>query len=74
MMDVNSTLEKLCTEYEASIKVQKEIIRKNRERLLQAQKKHNYKEVQRLNTLLKVLYEEKWELEEKAVEMRKYLS
>ncbi len=71
---MNSTLENLCTEYEASIKVQKEIIRKNRERLLQAQKKHNFKEIKRLNTLLKVLYEEKWELEEKAVEIKKYLS
>lgn len=74
MMDVNSTLEQLCSEYEASIKVQKEVIKKNREKLLQAQKRHNFKEVQRLNTLLRVLYEEKWELEEKAVEMRKYLS
>lgn len=71
---MNSTLEQLCSEYEASIKVQKEVIKKNREKLLQAQKRHNFKEVQRLNTLLRVLYEEKWELEEKAVEMRKYLS
>ena len=74
MMDVNSTLKQLCADYEASIRLQKEIIKKNRERLLQAQKKHNFKEIKRLNTLLKVLYEEKWELEEKAVEMRKYLS
>ncbi len=74
MMDVNSTLEQLYADYEASIRLQKEIIRKNRERLLLAQKKHNFKEIKRLNTLLKVLYEEKWELEEKAVEMRKYLS
>ncbi len=71
---MNSTLEQLYADYEASIRLQKEIIRKNRERLLLAQKKHNFKEIKRLNTLLKVLYEEKWELEEKAVEMRKYLS
>ncbi len=74
MMDVNSTLKQLGMEYEESITIQKEIIKKNRERLAQAMKKHNFKEVQRLNSLLKTLYEEKWELEEMAVEIRRYLS
>lgn len=73
-MNVNSTLKDLGEQYAKSIEIQTDIIKKNRERLLQAQKNHNYKEVQRLNTLLRTLYEEKWELEEKAVEIKRYLS
>lgn len=71
---MNSTLSELGQEYEKSIQIQAEIIKKNRERLAQARKNYNFKEVQRLNSLLKTLYEEKWELEEKAVEIKKYLS
>ncbi len=71
---MNSTLKDLGLEYENSIRIQTEIIKKNRERLMQARKSHNCKEIKRLNTLLKTLYEEKWELEEKAVEIRKLLS
>ncbi|MBQ8504132.1 MAG: hypothetical protein IJ491_07635 [Clostridia bacterium] len=69
---MNSTLKQLGQEYERSIQVQTEIIRKNRERLSAARNKCNFKEVQRLNSLLKTLYEEKWELEEKAVAIKKY--
>ena len=73
-MDVNSTFEQLGREYEESIILQKEIIKKNRDRLNVARKRFNYNEIKRLNTLLKILYEEKWELEEKAAAIRKYLS
>lgn len=68
------TLYDLSQQYERSIAVQKDVISKNRERLNCARRKSNYKEMQRLNRLLKTLYEEKWELEEKALQLRKYLS
>ncbi len=68
------TLYELSQQYENSIAVQRDIIKKNRERLLTARRKSNFKEIQRLNKLLKTLYEEKWELEEKALALRKHLS
>ncbi len=67
-------MEQLYIEYEKSIALQTDVIEKNRQRLLCARNKHNIKEVKRLNSLLRVLYEEKWELEEKIREIRKYIS
>lgn len=68
-----SSMEQLQQEYENSIKVQQAVIDKNREKLNKARKQCNFKEVQRLNSLLKTLYDEKWELEERATEIRRYL-
>lgn len=68
------TLMELSKEYEVSILNQKRVIALYRDKLNEAQSKFNYKEVKRLNTLLKVLYDEKSELEEMAVEIKKYLS
>ena len=66
-------MEQLYKEYENSVAVQSGIIEVNRIRLAAAKKSHDFKEVHRLNSLLKVLYEEKWELEERKREIRKYL-
>lgn len=67
------TFEQLCCEYENSIVVQSGVIKTNLEKLKQAQKKSNYKEIKRLNSLLCVLYEEKSELEERAHQLKKYV-
>lgn len=69
----NSSMEQLQKDYENSIRIQQEVIDKNREKLNKARKQHNFKEIQRLNRLLKTLYDEKWELEEKAIDIRRYL-
>ncbi|MBR5437647.1 MAG: hypothetical protein IKV21_01890 [Clostridia bacterium] len=71
---MNLTLEQLGEEYEHSIKIQKDVIRANRKKLLQAQKDGNYREMKRLSTLLQVLYDEKSELEEKANKLKHYYS
>lgn len=67
-----TSLKQLGEEYEKSIQIQTQVIKKNREKLNKARKSYNFKEVKRLNTLLKLLYEEKWEMEEKVVQIRKY--
>ncbi len=69
-----TSLKQLGEEYEKSIQIQTQVIKKNREKLNQARKCYNFKEIKRLNTLLKLLYEEKWEMEEKVVLIRKYYS
>ncbi len=71
---MNTSLEQLSKEYEHSIKIQKEVIEINRKKLLQAQKNGNYKEIKRLTLLLRVLYDEKSELEEKANKLKHYYS
>ncbi|MBQ8029119.1 MAG: hypothetical protein IJ262_06905 [Clostridia bacterium] len=65
---------KLYQEYEEAILIQEDIIRKNRDRLKAARIANNLKEVKRLNGLLLILYEEKSELEERATQLREYLS
>lgn len=69
---MSTSLKQLGDEYEKSIQIQTQVIKKNREKLNKARKSYNFKEVKRLNTLLKLLYEEKWEMEEKVVQIRKY--
>ncbi len=71
---MNMSLEDLGKEYEQSIKVQKQVIEANRKKLFEARKKGNFKEMKRLATLLRVLYDEKSELEEKANKLRNYYS
>lgn len=68
-----SSMRELCIQYEYSIKVQKDVIAQYREKLRVAQRKRDYKEVQRIQSLLHILYDEKYELEEKAGEIRRYL-
>lgn len=65
---------KLYQEYEEAILIQEDVIRKNRDRLKAARIANNLKEVKRLNGLLLILYEEKSELEERATQLREYLS
>lgn len=68
------TMKELSAQYEESINVQKEVIDSYRQRLKTAREKANFKEIKRLNTTLRVLYEEKSELEERAHGLKKYLS
>ncbi|MGN0446952.1 MAG: hypothetical protein ACI4GC_00220 [Acutalibacteraceae bacterium] len=66
------SIEELGKQYEQCITVQNEIIAKNRQRLNEATKRNSFNETKRLNTLLKVLYDEKWELEEKLRGIKQY--
>ena len=69
---MRSSLEELYKEYENSIVKQKNLIEEKRQKLNEAQRKHNHSEVARLNRLLRVLYEEKLEMEGHAVSIREY--
>ena len=63
----------LYLQYEDCIRVQKRVIARNRSRLRQAMRSCNASEVQRLNKVLRVLYEEQSELEERAQGLKDYL-
>ena len=71
---MNLSLNELGKQYEQSVRIQKEIIEKNRAKLKKAQSECNFKEIKRLETLLRVLYDEKYELEEKAHRLKEYYS
>ena len=71
---MNTTLKDLAREYDHSIKIQKEVIEINRQKLKNARMKGNYNEVKRLTSLLHILYDEKCELENKANRLRNYYS
>ncbi|MCM1545184.1 MAG: hypothetical protein NC110_07795 [Ruminococcus sp.] len=68
------TLEELSRDYEKSISVQTRVIQGNLDKLKKARASSNFKEIKRLNSLLCVLYEEKSELEERAHELKEYIS
>ena len=68
------TFEELSREYEVSISVQKKAINLYREKLCKAHETHDFKEIKRLNSVLRILYEEKSELEERAVGIKEYIS
>jgi len=70
---LNESYATLYAQYTHCIAVQKDVIARYRARLQRAQKSFNMAEVQRLNALLRILYEEKSELEERAVGLREYL-
>ncbi len=70
---MNESYATLYAQYTHCIAVQKDVIARYRARLQRAQKSFNMAEVQRLNALLRILYEEKSELEERAVGLREYL-
>lgn len=66
------SLQELGKEYDESIKIQSAVIEKYRVRLNEARKSYNLREISRLNRLLKILYDEKSELEERAKGLRDY--
>lgn len=70
---MNESYATLYAQYTHCIAVQKDVIARYRARLQRAQQSFNMAEVQRLNALLRILYEEKSELEERAVGLREYL-
>ncbi len=67
---MNSTIGALYRQYQHCIDVQKRVIALNRTRLRRAIDARNQAEVQRLNRVLRILYEEKSELEERANGLR----
>lgn len=69
-----NSLSELSKTYEKSIALQQEIIERYRQRLNKAKTELNFKEMQRLNTLIKMLNDEKKDLEVSAYELKKYLS
>lgn len=58
--------------YDDCIEVQKSVIKKNRLRLCNAEKKRDYEEMRRLRHVLNILYDEKNELEYLALSLAKY--
>lgn len=73
-MIILQTFEELSREYEKSIVIQTKVIQGNLDKLKNARKSLNFKEIKRLNSLLCVLYEEKSELEERAHQLKEYIS
>lgn len=67
---MSSSIGELYRQYRRCIAVQKRVIACNRDRLNRALRERNQTEVQRLNRVLRVLYEEKSELEERADGLR----
>ena len=65
-----SSIGELYRQYRRCIAVQKRVIACNRTRLNRAISERNQAEVQRLNRVLRILYEEKSELEERASGLR----
>ncbi len=64
---------RLLNTYENSIVTQIGVIERYRFAQRTAIRAGNHKEVQRVNSILRVLYEEKGELEESAAHLRQYL-
>ena len=58
-------MEELYKTYNDSVTIQILVIAATREKLKKAKNSHNISEIKRLEALLKVLYDEKAELEEK---------
>ncbi len=69
-----NSLSELSATYEKSIAVQQGVIDSTRKKLKEAYAEYNFKEVERLNSLLRILYDEKNELELSAYEIKKYLN
>ena len=69
---MNLSLQELGKEYDESIKIQSAVIEKYRIKLNEARKNYNLREISRLNRLLKILYDEKSELEERAKGLKDY--
>ena len=71
---MTNSLSELSATYEKSIALQQEIIDKTRLKLKKASAEFNFKEIERLNSLLRILYDEKSELELSAYELKNYLN
>lgn len=67
-------MEQLYKTYEHSLNVQADALENARLRLKEALSHGKGKEIQHLKDLVRLLYEEKWELEEKMREIENYLS
>ena len=67
-------MEELYKTYNDSVTIQILVIAATREKLKKAKNSHNISEIKRLEALLKVLYDEKAELEEKRRLIKEYLS
>lgn len=63
----------LYLQYEHCLRVQRGVIERNRRRLRRAMDRSDRTEVQRLNNVLRILYEERSELEERTKELKDYL-
>lgn len=71
---MENELRVLSKTYEECIAVQEKVIETYRKKLKEARSKYNMKEIQRLNSLLRVLYDEKMELQMTAHQIEKYLN
>lgn len=69
---MNTSLGDLAREYENSLVIQSKVIAEYREKLSMAIRNRNSGEIKRLNTMLRILYDEKNELEERTNELRAY--
>lgn len=69
-----SSLIQLYNQYEQSIVIQSQVIESYKEKLKKARLQKNPAEIERLQKLLKILTEEKHELQSASIEMRRYLS
>ncbi len=67
------TLEELEQEYIKALDNQLQLIEENREKLKKARSRCNCNEIKRLNSLLRLLYEEKYELEDSIHMIRNYI-
>ena len=67
------SLDSLARDYENAIQTQQRVIDAFRKKLREARNAFDCKEIQRLNTLLRILYDEKSELEERARDLNNYL-
>lgn len=65
-------LKELKATYDDCIKIQNEVIAKNRIKLNKAEKQRDYEEMRRLRHALNILYDEKTELEYLALSLSKY--
>ncbi len=71
---MENELRVLSKTYEECIDVQEKVIKSYLKKLKEARSKYNMKEIKRLNSLLRVLYDEKMELQMTAHQINKYLS
>ncbi len=69
-----SSLIQLYNQYEQSIIIQGEVIETYKEKLKKARQQKNPAEIERLQKLLKILSDEKHELQTASIEMKRYLS
>ena len=70
---MNDRWETMLHEYEGCIMRQREVICVYRAQLNTAIRRRDFKEIKRLNSLLRILYEEKSELEERAAGIKDFL-